>query len=1112
MSSAPVGLPTGTVTLLLGDMELSVRAWEDRESEMLGVARRLVEVVSDVAIRHRGARPVEQGEGDSFVLAFARAQDAVACALELQLAILNEPWHGGIGVAVRMGLHTGDIDLRDEGNYAGPTINRCARLRALGHGGQVLVSQTTAVIVDGHLPPGATLRDLGEHRLRDLARPERLLQLCHPGLVDGLPPLASPASRPHNLPAHLTEVIGREEETAAVLRLLERQRLVTLTGAGGCGKTRLAVEVAAESLDDHGDGVWWIDLAPLSDPSLVVAVVATAISVQQSQLDTSAEGLARAIGDRSMLIVLDNCEHLVGACAILAEALLGRCRGLGLLATSREALAVDGEATYRVPSLPVPASDDKVHNIAKAPAVRLFVERATSARADFSLAGEEGAVGEICRRLDGIPLAIELAASRVRMMSPAQIAAALSDRFRLLTGGVRNALPRQRTLEASVDWSYTLLTDEERAVLGRMSVFAGSFDLAAAEGVCAGDGIDRACILDVVGGLVDRSLVQVEERSGGARYRLLETIRAYMRQRLVEHDDADAVRHRHLDHYVDAARGVADHVSGEALLVALAGFDADLDNLRAASDWAMASDRHDDSLRIAALPIGLWIARGLFVETAERVEAALPTCADPRLRAKAHLTLSTARLMGGDDRAALLHARPAVEGAREVGDEATLVRALGWLAWTEHHNGIGIGTVRAHVVEAERLARSTGNQYGLLRALYDRGSFETWHVGPSAGISYFDEALALATDLQTIEAVYCHLFMAEPYCLAGDYAQARNHAQTSLGLARTFGVPAFESFSLSVLGSIATRTGDLPAARAHLDESLEIATRHGLAVFEFAARFYSGDLDYAAGDLKRARERLTKAWSAVTQIGAVSGSVRVSWRLALVALALGDLAGAKAACTHAREHQDHYRLPQPFGRSVTVEARIARVEADPGRAETLALEALDVLASAGIWPGVVEALETLSGALADLHAFDAAARLFGAADRLRRELGHVRYPVEQPAYDADLATVRQGLGDAFDRAWTEGLALSAEDAVAYARRGRGERKRPIIGWASLTPTELDVVRLVAEGRTNPEIAERLFMSRNTVKTHLSHVFTKLGVATRSELAAEATRRDARPAS
>ena len=562
-------LPTGTVTLLLADVEGSTRLWESQPDEMTAALTRMNQVVSDTIATHDGVRPVEQGEGDSFVAAFARASDAVACALGLQRAPLAP-------IRLRIGLHTGEIQLRDEGNYAGPTINRTARLRDLGHGGQTLLSGATEAMVLDTLPFDAWLSDLGTHSLRDLPRPERVIQLCHPDLANEFPPLrTSKAILSQQLPMQLTSFVGRDEQLTQVRELLSQNRLVTLTGAGGVGKTRLAVQIASQFSGDLSDGVWYVDLAPITDPDLVPLTVAVAFGLPDQPGRSTMDALTRFVADRQMLVVLDNCEHLLDACAALMMALLEACPGLTLLTTSREPIGVAGEVSWRVPSLSL--ADE---------AVELFSDRARRARADFEITDDNlAAVSEICRRLDGVPLAIELAAARVRALSLTEILDSLHDRFRLLTGGARTAVRRQQTLRASVDWSHALLTDPERVLFRRLAAFMGGFELGAAQTVAGAGDMQRYQVLDQLTLLVDKSLVVADDGRGRTRYRLLETVRQYALEKLGESGEADAVRARHRDHYT-ALAAILDAPAGTDYEQRLDQAETEIDNLRAAFSWS----------------------------------------------------------------------------------------------------------------------------------------------------------------------------------------------------------------------------------------------------------------------------------------------------------------------------------------------------------------------------------------------------------------------------------------------------------------------------------------------------------------------------------------------
>ena len=566
-------LPTGTVTLLLADVEGSTRLWQTQPEQMTAAVARLDQTVSDVIATHDRVRPVEQGEGDSFVVAFGRASDALLCALDLQRAPLAP-------IRLRIGIHTGEIQLRDEGNYIGPTINRTARLRDLAHGGQTVLSGATEDMVIDSLPADAWLAELGTHPLRDLPRPERVVQLCHPDLRNDFPSLRTPKSvGAHNLPVQLTSFVGRSAQIADVRKLLADNRLVTLTGAGGAGKTRLAVEIASCIAAEFRDGVWYVDLAPVTHPAVVPVTVARALGLPDQPGRSTMDTLLRFVRDRQLLVVIDNCEHVLDASAELVVALLGGAPGLTMLATSREPIGVAGEATWRVPSLSVADA-----------AIELFADRARLTQTGFTISSDNAAmVAEICGRLDGMPLAIELAAARVRSLSLAEILDGLHDRFRLLTGGSRTAVRRQQTLRASVDWSHALLSEPEQVLFRRLAVFLGGFHLDAAHAVSGGD-MQRFQVLDQLTLLVDKSLVVAENTSGRTRYRLLETVRQYALEKLAESGEADAVRSRHCDHYT-AMAALLDAPARTGHEQRLEQAEAEMDNLRAAFVWSLENSR-----------------------------------------------------------------------------------------------------------------------------------------------------------------------------------------------------------------------------------------------------------------------------------------------------------------------------------------------------------------------------------------------------------------------------------------------------------------------------------------------------------------------------------------
>jgi predicted ATPase/class 3 adenylate cyclase len=623
-------LPGGTVTFLLTDVEGSTKLWEAHARAMEQALACHDRIVAESVAAHRGRLLKHKGEGDSTFVVFARASDAAAAALACQRAFTSEAWPDGAELRVRIAIHTGEAELRD-GDYFGPTVNRTARLRGTAHGGQIVMSQATADLVRDCLPDGAALNDLGTHRLPDLGRPETVFGLAHPDLASKFPPLRSLDAFPGNLPVQLTSFVGRERELKLVADRLNSARLVILTGAGGVGKTRLALHAAADMLEGYPDGAWLCELAAVADPVSMLQVVAVSLGLAPGSGVVLADDIAEFIGTRRPLIVLDNCEHLLDAAASLIEAVVARCPSARILATSREALGVPGEQVIRLRSLALPGVDAALDELARVEATRLFVERATAVGSQLE-ASDASAIVEICRRLDGIPLAIELAAARVVALSPSEIAGLLDERFRLLTGGRRASVERHHTLRAAIDWSYSLLGPTERLVFDRLGVFPATFDAAAAQAV-AGEAIETWDVIDALSSLVDKSMLVADRTpSGSTRYQMLETMRQYARERLDAAGTADACRRRHAQHYGDFARKARKGTRSEDDLLWWSRMRTEIDNLRAAVLWALDSRVDEDgdvALRIIAdLTAGSfeeWLGVFSWAEQAvERAERAAP--------------------------------------------------------------------------------------------------------------------------------------------------------------------------------------------------------------------------------------------------------------------------------------------------------------------------------------------------------------------------------------------------------------------------------------------------------------------------------------------------------
>jgi predicted ATPase/class 3 adenylate cyclase/DNA-binding CsgD family transcriptional regulator len=1081
-------LPTGTVTLLLADVEGSTRLWESQPAEMAAAIARLNQVVCDVIAAHDGVRPVEQGEGDSFVAAFARASDAVAAALELQRAPLAP-------IRLRIGMHTGEIQLRDESNYAGPTINRTARLRDLAHGGQTVLSGATEPLVADRLPERAWLTDLGTHPLRDLPRPERVIQLCHPDLRNEFPPLRiAKAMVSQHLPAQLTNFIGRQTEITELQQIIADNRLVTLTGAGGAGKTRLAVQVTAEVIGDFPDGVWFIDLAPITNPVVVPLTVARTLGLPDQPGRSTMEILLGFVGDRSMLLLLDNCEHLLDACGQLIVELCDACPRLTILTTSREPLGLPGELTWRVPSLSL---DDE--------AIELFTDRARRTRPDFRVTDDNVAlVAEICRRLDGMPLAIELAAARTRALSLRQIVDSLHDRFRLLTGGARTAVRRQQTLRASVDWSHALLTEPERVLFRRLAVFMGGFDLDAAQAVGASTDVERYQVLDQLSLLVDKSLVVAEEVGGGMRYRLLETVRQYALEKLSGSGEAVDVRTRHRDHYTQTAVALESHMqAGDERL--LQWVDVEIDNVRAAFGWSRENSDVEAALRLVSSLQPFWERRGRIREglagfdavlTDERYPEVAPAVWVRAVADHSALMAWTGVPVGLD------RARAALAIARQLDDPALVARALmacGMLA------AYSAEVAQPYFAEAIDLARASGNRWTLCQILLWTAIMAALAGEPIAARAAAEEGRDLADALgDRFFSRQCRVWLGLALALQGELANAGRVLRSLPDEAEAAGDLTTKVFGHVTHSFVLACQGHAAAAHAAAQSALAASDATG-GFYRDSVYVVFGLAALAGGEAAAARQACEAAWRHTVPQREVF--IRSSNPLAEAALACGDLAAAR------RWADDTVAVVPGCCQTwaLTARAYVAIAQDEPEQAERDAHEALAIAARTQGYLRLPDTVECLARLAADGANHQSAARLFGAADAIRQRTGQARFPVYQGGYDAAVAAVRDALGQQdFDIAWAEGAALSIEEAIAYAQRGRGERKRPASGWASLTPAERDVVRLVSEGLGNSDIATRLFVSPRTVQSHLTHVYTKLGLTSRVQLVQEVARHTGSP--
>jgi predicted ATPase len=810
--------------------------------------------------------------GDGFAVAFARAGDALTCALEAQITF------AGIDLpAVRMGLHTGEAEERD-GDYFGPAVNRAARLMALGHGGQVLVSVATRQVVTSF-----DLRDLGEHRMRDLSEPERVFQLIAPALRAEFPPLRSLDVLATNLPVQLTSFVGREDDVKAVLGLLDDHRMVTLTGVGGVGKTRLALQAAAEALERFPDGVWLVELAAL-DTSRVVDAVARALRVE-IRADSPVEAtLVEAVKARQLLVLLDNCEHLVREARRVSELLLREARGLSVLATSREGLRVPGEQLFSVPSLRDEA------------ALKLFVERARASVPEFTLDDQSHVAAEaLCDRLDGMPLAIELAAARVRMFRVEELARRVEQRFRLLTGG-RGEIERHQTLRAAIDWSYGLLDEVERVVFGRLSVFASGATFDAAEAVVAGGDVGADEVLDVIAGLVDKSLVLVDRSQAETRYVMLETIRQYAQERLVDSGEAEEVRARHAQWYAGFARFAGRGLYSADELAWLERLRPELDNLQVALAWAVGAEELEVSMRIAGAFPRQGVMRPL-LGTAQLAERALE-----------------------------------VKGFGTHPARARVLAEAGWAAAKRGDTDVALQRLERSIAEARQGARFPAAAFSYLLTVAG------WVGGEVADrqLESLREGLSMAeASGDVVAATGLRLAFATQAAATGSREEALVQARRGLAEAHALHQPTLETSALYVV-SLLTALTDPAGALRLMQESAELASRHGIDSATESVFALLAYLEARHGDRRRALEALYEQARAAFRSPLVA---RAAFYVGTSALTLAGRADLAALCEGNTRQLPTAAVARLYEAMRAEEIGEARAALGPERFEQLASEA-----------------------------------------------------------------------------------------------------------------------------------------------------------------------------
>lgn len=998
-------IPSGTVTFLFTDIEGSTKLAQAYPTQWESLRDKHHAIVRDAIESNQGY--VFQILGDAFCATFHTAIDALRAAVKSQTDLQLEEW-GAAPIKVRMGIHTGQAEIQTNGEYRGYlSMSRVQRIMSAAYGGQVLISHTSKELSCNELSEEIKLRDMGERRLKDLSQPEHIYQLVVPNLRVDFPPIKTLDVFPNNLPTQLTSFIGREKEILDVTQMVKGSRLLTLTGSGGTGKTRLSLQVASGMLEQFKDGVWLIELAPISEPALVPNTVANVLRLRVEDSRPLMDVVVDWLRDKEALLILDNCEHLIDACAQFANTVLQHCRGVRIFASSREALGIAGEIAYRVPSLPTPNEPMDIQQLETFESVQLFIQRTTLTLPTFQLTNENASfVAQICSRLDGIPLAIELAAARVRALSVEQIAARLDDRFRLLTGGSRTALPRQQTLRALIDWSYQLLSEEERLLFRRLAVFVGGWTLDAAESVCEapspfqregvgvrGEGFD---VLDLLTHLVDKSLVNVEHSGGESRYHRLETIRQYAREKLFDTAEVASMRDKHLAYFVEIAERAEVELQGRAQKKWLTRLEAEHDNLRAALEWSLKS-QPEAGLRIASALRDFWDTHG-------------------------HLT--EARKWLGTF----------VDATKDIPPTHLRVKALFAAMWFAARQ-TDLEWSQTYLKEELALAESLDDAWGIAQGNAARGIFKEFLEGDiETAESFYRRALEHGRKLND-KLLIGQLLGPLAGCALKhyEYARAEEIYRESLSLFREVENTKEIAGANGNLAEVALSRRDYESARVSAEESLalyrELEDTHGIAT---ALRTLS-IASHNQGNIQQAQMAAEQGLTLFRQLGDRACLGTTLSVLARHVLGRGDAGRAKEIIQEAvKVLHEVGEMSAEIG-ALDVAGRIALAQGDMFKAQEYFRDGISHLKGAKEVSQLPSLLEGLANALARSSETQNAIRLLGAAEALREQIHLAWMQFETAEYNALMSTLwEQADKSTFEPTWKDGRAMTTEQAIELA--------------------------------------------------------------------------------
>lgn len=943
-------LPTGTVTFMLTDLEGSTWLWETYPEKMKAVLARHDELVEASVSQHAGIVIKPRGEGDGRFIVFDRATDALLAAAEIQHALASEQWIVPKDIRVRIALHTGEAELRD-GDYYGPTINRCARLRSIAHGGQTLLTQVTYGLVHDSVPADFNFLDLGEHKLKDIRRAERIYQLVAPGLPADFPPLHTPNQLLQNLPVILTPFIGRNKEVAEVKNLLATRRLITISGSGGVGKTRLAVQAASVTTELFPDGGRFIDLAPIPKPTSVTQFVMTALGIYEDSCCDPAERLEYYFQDKTMLLILDNCEHVLSGVAKLVQLLLNTAPRLTILATSREPLGVVGETIWYISPLSTPKIDEELtlETLMTYEAVALFVDRAADV-SDFVLTRENArAVAQVCARLDGIPLALELAAARTKVLSVTDLAQRLDNQFSLLVSN-QQVPRRQKTLRNLIDWSYDLLPENERILLRRLSIFAGGWTLQATEEICAGDSLDSTEVLDLLIHLVDRSLVIVETVAGGKRYRLLEIIRQYGRERLVENQETDLIAHKHATYFTRLAVQSAAELWGRQQGFWLKRLDAEHDNLRAALEWmASTTSASEMMLHLTGALWRFWRIRGHYQDGRMRLSHALalnPT--GPKdLRAEALHGAGILAIQQGDYEPATALMQESLALHSELQNKRGIGQALDALGAISYYQGDYAQAIAYHTKSLTRRTEIDDKQ-GMASSLRQLGMIARDQGDLQQAKQRLLQSLEICreqTDQILMAKTLDNLGLVEHYLC--HYDRARELFSEAVSIYQELDDRLGISNTLQNLGNAAKDQGEFKLAKAIYDDCLKLKQTLGDKRGIAQALASLAELAFYQGKYLTSAELAGRSLTLFQDLGVKRGIVFTLGLLAYTAQYNGEFERATELANECLRLATELNAPRPIAYCKEVFGLIAYAQDDLGQARQLFIEAIDLFEKVG---------------------------------------------------------------------------------------------------------------------------------------------------------------------